>query len=94
MDNYIRKDTHNPKLKFWGVTSEVPGLGFFFAAMWSLRNEPWVGAKTIDVRYPSGRRGITTARFDEGEASRKQWQPQCLEKKVATTVTARKLRRR
>ena len=20
MDNFIRKDTHNPKLKFWGVT--------------------------------------------------------------------------
>ena len=30
---------------------EVPGLGFFYAAMWSLRNEPRVGAKTIGVRY-------------------------------------------
>ena len=76
MDNYIQKDIHNPKLKFWGVTSEVPGLGFFFAAMWLLRNEPRVGAKTIGVRYLSGRRGITTARIVEDEASRKQWQPQ------------------
>ena len=68
MDNYIQKDIHNPKLKFWGVTSEVPGLGFFFAAMWLLWNEPRVGTKTIGVRYPSELRGITTAQFMEGEA--------------------------
>ena len=23
MDNFIRKDIHNPKLKFWGVTSTL-----------------------------------------------------------------------
>ena len=23
MDNFIRKDIHNPKLKFWGVTAYV-----------------------------------------------------------------------
>ena len=51
---------------------EVPGLGFFYAAMWSLRNEPRVGAKTIGVRYPSGQRGITLARIVEDEASREK----------------------
>ena len=58
------------------ASSEVSGLGFFFAAMWSLRNEPRVGAKTVGERYPSGRRDhITIARFDEGEASRNKCQP-------------------
>ena len=51
---------------------EVLVLGFFFAAMWSLRNEPRVGAKIVGVRYPSERRGITTARIVEDEASRKK----------------------
>jgi len=54
------------------ASSEAPVLGFFFAAMWSCRNEQRVGVKTIGVRYPSGRRGITTARFDEGKASREK----------------------
>ena len=34
------------------ASSEAPVLSFFFAAMWSRRNEPRVGTKTVGVGYP------------------------------------------
>ena len=64
-----------------GGSVEALVLVFFFVAMWSCQNELRMGAKTVGVGYPSEQRNITTTRFGEGEASRKQ---------ITTTITSRK----